>query len=121
MDHHSLFTSLHFTFHFHFTTSRYAPSQQGVEVGIEARLKEAWAQNVQDQALLEALAQNVQDQAILEALAPNGQDYFGPFRDFGTICARLDTFSGFDTERARQALLEALAQNVQDQALLEAF
>ena len=42
-------------------TSRYAPSQQEVEVGIEAQLKEAWAQNVQDSALLEALAQNVQD------------------------------------------------------------
>ena len=28
------------------------------------RLKEAWAQNVQDQAFLDALAQNVQDQAF---------------------------------------------------------
>ena len=35
---------------------------------------EAWAQNVQDQALLEAFAQNVQDQAFLEALTQNVQD-----------------------------------------------
>ena len=30
------------------TNIRFAPSQEGVEVGIEAQLKEAYAQNVQD-------------------------------------------------------------------------
>ena len=62
----------------------------GTERALRQRLREAWVQNVQDQALLEALTQNVQDQALLEAYAQNVQD---------------------------QALLEALAQNVQDQAL----
>ena len=59
----SLFTSLHFT-SLHFFHSQPVATlllSQGVEVGIEARLKEAWAQNVQDWALLEALVQNMQD------------------------------------------------------------
>ena len=46
-------SSFHFiipSFHFiiSFTTSRFTRSQQGVEVGIEVQLKEAWAQNVED-------------------------------------------------------------------------
>ena len=64
----------------------------GTERALRQRLREAWVQNVQDQAILEALTQNVQDQAILKAYAQNVQD---------------------------QALLEALAQNVQDQALFK--
>ena len=57
-----------FTFHFTFT---FTTSWVG---GRQRRLRVAWAQNVQDQALLEAQAQNVQDQALLEALAQNVQD-----------------------------------------------
>ena len=74
MDHHSLSLSL-FTFHFTSQPVTTLLHGQGEEVGSDAQLKEAWAQNVQDQALLEALAQNVQDQGLLEALAQNVQNW----------------------------------------------
>ena len=52
----------------------FGPAGRGVGSQQRIQLKEAQAQNVQDQALLEAQAQNVQDQALLEALAQNVQD-----------------------------------------------
>ena len=75
MDH-----SLHFFTHFHFhndgsrRSAAKIESGLGTERALRQRLREAWVQNVQDQALLEALTQNVQDQALLEAYAQNVQD-----------------------------------------------
>ena len=70
MDH--SFTSLHFSL----TTSWQGVDSDGSDASGALRPPphKAWAQNVQDQALLEAQAQNVQDQALLEALAQNVQD-----------------------------------------------
>ena len=42
-------------------------------------------------------------------------------RGLGTERARLDTFKALAQNVQDQALLKALAQNVQDQALLEGF
>ena len=67
-------------------TSRYAPSQQGVEVGIEAQLKR--------------LGHRTCKTDIFRGFGTK-RARLGTFRGFGTERARLGTFRGFGTERAR--------------------